>query len=180
MAGMRACTPAIAMTTEVRPVPEILLRPIATEDNAAVAAVIRDVMPSFGACGPGFALSDPEVEHMAEAYAAPRSAYFVVEIDGRVVGGAGIAPLAGAAADVCELRKMYYLPEARGLGLGDRMLRLCLATARDLGFKRCYLETLSGMDAAMRLYEKLGFCKLCGPLGDTGHFGCDRHYALDL
>jgi putative acetyltransferase len=163
MAAMRSCAPAIAKITEVRPVPEILLRPIATEDDAAVAGVIRDVMPSFGACGPGFALSDPEVEHMAEAYAAPRSAYFVVEIEGRVVGGAGVAPLAGTDADVCELRKMYFL-----------------TTARDLGYKRCYLETLTGMDAAMRLYEKLGFRQLCGPLGDTGHFGCDRHYSLDL
>ena len=160
--------------------PEILLRPITPDDDADAAAIIREVMPSFGASGPGFALSDPEVDHMAAAYTAPRSAYFVVEIDGRVVGGAGIAPLAGADADICELRKMYFLPEARGLGLGERMLRLCLETARDLGFRRCYLETLTGMDAAMRLYEKLGFRQLCGAIGNTGHFGCDRHYALDL
>ena len=40
-------------------------------------------------------------------------------------------------------------------------------------------QTLAGMDAAKRLYERLGFRKLCGPLGATGHFGCDQHYVLE-
>jgi len=159
---------------------EALIRPIGPGDDEAIAAIIRTVMSSFGACGPGFALNDPEVGHMSAAYSVPRSAYFVLETDGRVVGGAGIAPLEGADDDTCELRKMYYLPEARGRGLGARMLDHCLAQARAMGFRRCYLETLTGMGAAMRLYEKAGFRRLCGPLGRTGHFGCDTHYVLEL
>lgn len=159
---------------------EALIRPIEERDDGAVAAVIRDVMPSFGACGAGFALGDAEVDAMSAAYAAPRSAYFVVEEAGKVVGGAGIAPLAGGDADTCELRKMYFLPAARGRGLGARMLRRCLETARALGFRRCYLETLTGMDDAMRLYERAGFRRLPAALGDTGHFSCDRHYLLEL
>lgn len=159
---------------------EPLIRPIEARDDAAVAAIIRDVMPSFGACGAGFALSDDEVDAMSAAYAAPRSAYFVVEEAGRVIGGAGIAPLVAGDPDTCELRKMYYLPAARGRGLGERVLRLCLEQAREFGFRRCYLETLTGMDAAMKLYERAGFRRLPGPLGDTGHFSCDRHYLLDL
>ncbi len=157
-----------------------LVRPIEKRDDAAVAAIIREVMSSFGACGAGFALSDAEVDAMSAAYAAPRSAYFVVEEAGRVIGGAGIAPLDGGDPDTCELRKMYYLPAARGRGLGERVLHLCLERARAFGFRRCYLETLTGMDAAMKLYERVGFSKLPGPLGQTGHFGCDRHYLLDL
>ena len=157
-----------------------LIRPIRAEDDAAVAAIIREVMSSFGACGPGFAINDPEVDHMSSAYAAPRAAYFVLELDGRVAGGAGIAPLEGGEPDTCELRKMYFLPSARGRGLGERMLGLCLDRARELGFRRCYLETLTGMDAAMKLYEKAGFRRLCGPVGCTGHFGCDTHYLLEL
>ncbi len=158
----------------------IRLRPITANDDPVVASIIREVMPSFGAGGPGFAIGDAEVDHMSVAYAAPRSAYFVVELDGKVVGGAGVAPLAGGDPDTCELRKMYFLPSARGRGLGEQMLRLCLGTARALHFKRCYLETLTGMDDAMKLYEKLGFKALCGPLGSTGHFSCDRHYLLEL
>jgi putative acetyltransferase len=159
---------------------EHLLRPIAADDDVAVAAVMRTVMPEFGACGAGFTLDDPEVDRMSAAYAEPRSAYFVIERDGRVLGGGGVAPLAGADETVCELRKMYFLPELRGHGQGRRLLQHCLEVARQLGYRRCYLETLTGMEAAMRLYAQAGFKPLCGPLGSTGHSGCDRYYALDL
>jgi putative acetyltransferase len=162
------------------PIDRDTLRPIRPDDDAGMAAVIRAVMPEFGACGPGFAIKDPEVDHLSRAYAETGSAYFVLERDGRVVGGSGIAPLAGGERGVCELRKMYFLPEARGRGQGRAMLELCLETARRLGYRRCYLETLTGMDAAMRLYEQAGFTQLCAPLGATGHFGCDRWYAHDL
>jgi len=145
-----------------------------------MARVIRTVMPQFGASGPGFALGDPEVDHLSRAYSAPRSAYFVLERNGQIVGGAGIAPLAGGDADVCELRKMYFLDTVRGRGQGRRMLQHCLTTARQLNFKRCYLEPLTGMDAAQHLYADAGFKTLCGPLGATGHFACDRYYALHL
>lgn len=156
------------------------IRPIEARDDPAIAAVIRRVMPEFGACGAGFAINDPEVDWMHRAYTAPRCAYFVVELDGRVVGGGGVAPLDGGDPDTCELRKMYFLPEARGLGAGEALMRHCLTAARELGFRRCYLETLTGMDAAMRLYARTGFRPVCAPLGDTGHGGCDRFYVLGL
>jgi putative acetyltransferase len=156
------------------------LRPIQPGDDAAIGSVIRSVMPEFGAQGPGFAINDPEVDWMSRAYAGPRAAYFVVERDGRVLGGGGIAPLAGGGEGVCELRKMYFLPEVRGLGLGQALLRQCLATARSFGYRTCYLETLEGMGAAAALYDKLGFERLAQPMGATGHFGCNRFYALDL
>ncbi len=156
------------------------IRPILADDDAAMAAVIRTVMPEFGATGSGFAISDPEVDWMSRAYSAPRHAYFVLERDGRVLGGAGVAPLAGGDADVCELRKMYFLPEARGSGAGAAMMGRCLDAARGFGFTRCYLETLTGMDAAMRLYERSGFHRIDGPMGATGHGGCNRFYLLDL
>ena len=146
-----------------------------------MAAVIRAVMPEFGADGPGFAIHDPEVDHMSAAYAGPGAAYFVVvDATGQVVGGAGVAPLEGGEPGVCELRKMYFLPAARGQGVGEALLRHCLTVARDRGHRTCYLETLSGMDQAIRLYRKLGFRALCAPLGRTGHGGCDQWFALEL
>lgn len=157
-----------------------LLRPITPTDDAAMAAVIRTVMPEFGACGDGFAINDPEVDWMSRAYAAPRHAYFVLEVQGRVLGGAGVAPLAGGDAGTCELRKMYFLPEARGLGAGAAMMARCLDAARGFGFRQCYLETLTGMDAAMRLYERSGFRRIHAPMGATGHGGCNRFYLLEL
>ena len=159
---------------------EAAIRPIAPADDAAVAAIIRTVMPEFGATGDGFAINDPEVDWMSRAYAEPRHAYFVLERAGRVLGGAGIAPLAGGDPGTCELRKMYFLPEARGLGAGARMMARCLDAARAAGFARCYLETLRGMDAAMRLYERSGFRRIAAPLGATGHGGCNAFYLREL
>ena len=156
------------------------IRPITPADDSAMAAIIRAVMPEFGASGDGFAINDPEVDWMSRAYSKPRHAYFVFERGGRVLGGAGIAPLAGGDAGTCELRKMYFLPEARGTGAGARMMARCLDAAREAGFARCYLETLCGMDAAMRLYERSGFHRIDGPMGATGHGGCNTFYLRGL
>jgi putative acetyltransferase len=156
------------------------IRPITPADDAAVARIIRTVMPEFGAIGDGFAINDPEVDWMSRAYAEPRCSYFVIERDGEVLGGAGVAPLIGGDEDLCELRKMYFLPALRGLGAGTAMMERCLDAARAHGFRRCYLETLRGMDAAMKLYERSGFRRLPGPMGATGHGGCNAFYLLDL
>lgn len=156
------------------------LRPITAADNAAMADIIRRVMPEFGADGPGFAIHDAEVDGMHEAYARSRCSYFVVERGGAIVGGAGIAPLDGGEDDVCELRKMYFLPEARGIGAGSAMMQCCLDAARAHGFQRCYLETLTGMDAAQALYRRSGFTALCSAMGGTGHHGCDRYFIRPL
>jgi putative acetyltransferase len=156
------------------------MRPIRAADDADVAEIIRSVMPEFGAKGPGFAINDPEVGAMSAAYADARSVYFVVELAGRVMGGGGVAPLAGGDASTCELRKMYFLPEVRGRGAGRALLAKCIDAARERGFSRMYLETLTGMDAAKHLYESVGFRKRACALGTTGHFACDTYYDLAL
>ena len=152
----------------------LVIRPIETRDDPRIA------LPEFGGCGSGFAINDPEVDWMSRSYAQPRSAYFVVERDGVVEGGGGVAPLEGGDDDTCELRKMYFLPTLRGLGAGADVMRRSLDAARAFGFRRCYLETLTGMDAAMRLYEKNGFRRIDGPMGATGHGGCNTFYLMDL
>lgn len=156
------------------------IRPIDANDDATIAEIIRKVMPEFGAVGDGFAINDPEVDWISRAYSENRSAYFVVVMNGVVKGGGGIAPLTGGDPDTCELRKMYFLPDCRGLGAGTALMSRCLQAARQHGFKRCYLETLDSMRDAQSLYERTGFKKQSGTLGDTGHGGCDTFYVLDL
>jgi putative acetyltransferase len=162
------------------PDPPPRVRPIEPPDDPGLARLIRSVMPEFGACGPGYAIMDPEVDAMCAAYSAPRSRYWVVESGGRVVGGAGYAKLAGAGEGVCELRKMYLYPELRRRGFGARLLSIVLEHARADGYHVCYLETLESMMAARRLYERFGFERLEQPMGDTGHHGCDTWYARSL
>ncbi|MBX3472512.1 MAG: GNAT family N-acetyltransferase [Planctomycetes bacterium] len=137
-------------------------------------------MTELGASGPGFAIHDPEVGAMSAAYPPPRAGYFVVEEAGRVVGGAGFAPLTGGPDGTCELRKMYFEAGLRGRGLGRALLERVLDAARAAGHTRCYLETLEAMDRARLLYERSGFARLRAPEGATGHFGCDAWYARDL
>jgi putative acetyltransferase len=155
------------------------VRPIAAQDDAAVQHIIETVMPEFGANGAGFAIHDPEVKAMYAAYQIPGARYFVVELDGKVAGAGGVAELVGVAA-TCELRKMYFLPQLRGLGAGQALMQSCLHAARELGYRHVYLETLTGMDAAVKLYEHTGFQRLTQAMGATGHFGCNRFYLLNL
>jgi putative acetyltransferase len=157
-----------------------MLRLIAREDNKQVANIIRTVMPEFGASGAGFAIHDKEVDNMFETYTMERSAYFVWDNGGVILGGGGIAPLSGGDANTCELKKMYFLPAGRGLGLGQKILDACVDSARKFNFGYCYLETFNTMKSAMKLYEKNGFQKIPGPLGNTGHFACDTFYRLKL
>jgi putative acetyltransferase len=159
---------------------DLVLRPIQAMDDPQVKALIEAVMPEFGASGPGFAIHDPEVQAMSQHYVGARARYFVILRDNRVVGGAGFAPLDGGDPTVCELRKMYFLPELRGLGMGARMLRHVLEAAAAAGFLTCYLETLESMHGARKLYGRFGFEQLDRPLGATGHFGCDAWYARPL
>jgi putative acetyltransferase len=159
---------------------QTIFRLIRPQDNEKVAAIIRTVMTEFGASGAGFAIHDEEVDNMYAAYTRPGCVYYVCEVDSQVVGGGGIGPLAGGDADTCELKKMYFLPEGRGRGLGQRILDCCLEAARNMGYTWCYLETFHTMKQAMKLYEKNGFEKISGPCGNTGHFACDTFYKKKL
>lgn len=149
-------------------------------DNLEIASIIREVMAEFGATGDGYSESDPEVDNMFANYRGDKSVYFVIEKDGELVGGGGMAPLVGGNASTCEIRKMFFLPSARGFGLGRKLLKRIISEARERGYADCYIETLKRMEAANALYESVGFQKLEQPLGATGHSKADIWYRLVL
>lgn len=158
---------------------EFQVRPIRKSDNKFMEKIIIDVMTEFGAVGEGYSIKDAEVANMFDAYNNDKSAYFVITRGKEVLGGAGVGILP-EAEDVCELKKMYFVPEIRGIGLGEKLLNLCLDAARKIGYKRCYLETLERMPQARGLYMKYGFDPINGPVGCTGHYSCDNYYIRDL
>jgi putative acetyltransferase len=149
-----------------------LLRLIQFVDNQQIATVIRSVLIEHDVPKVGTAYADVSLDFMFEAYSKPRSAYFVVEQNGKIIGGAGINQLENEAESFCELQKMYFLPEARGLGLGQQMMAACLEAAISFGFKHCYLETMPNMFDAQNLYKKVGFTYIKEPMGSTGHTSC--------
>ena len=157
------------------------IRPITAADNPHIAAVVRAVSAEYGlTADKGYGVADPNLDFLHETYQGKHSRYWVIEgPDGAILGGGGIAPLAGEAG-TCELQKMYFLPALRGLGLGRRLVLQALAEARTLGYQRCYLETTADLREATSLYESLGFVHLPGPLGCTGHDACEICMVLAL
>lgn len=156
------------------------LRLITENDIEIVSEIIRTVMTEFQAVGCGYSINDSEVDDMFTAYLPEGSAFYVVEEDGQVLGCGGYAPLTGGDKSTCELRKMYFLPELRGTGMGAQMLLLCLDEARRDGYRHCYLETMEGMEKARSLYERHGFEYLDEPMGDTGHSSCGTWMSMGL
>jgi putative acetyltransferase len=156
------------------------IRKIENKDNEALGTIVQTVLMEMGAPKVGTAYADPYLFSLFETYNKPNAVYFVVENEGRVIGGAGIGQLENAAANICELQKMYFLPEARGLGLGTKLMNLCLQVAKDFGYKQCYLETMTYMDDAQKLYKKVGFKLLDAPMGCTGHTSCPVWMLKDL
>jgi putative acetyltransferase len=161
-------------------VTEVKIRPIRKSDIIAVANIIRDVMTEFGAVGCGYSINDAEVDDMYTAYSPEGSEFYVLELGGDILGCGGFAPLAGGDDEICELRKMYFLSQLRGTGMGRALLKLCLDRAAAHGYRRCYLETMDGMEQARKLYEKHGFRYLDKPMGNTGHTSCGTWMAREL
>lgn len=162
------------MTMSIATSVNILVRPITPEDNPAIADVIRQVSAEFGlTADKGYTVSDPDLDKLYQLYSRPRSAYWVIEFNGRIAGGGGIAPLADAGAQICELQKMYFLSSLRGRGLAHELALKALAFGRAEGFTHCYLETTATLTRAIALYERLGFEHISGPMGRTGHVDCE-------
>lgn len=156
------------------------IREIQQQDNQQVKKVIQDVLVEMGVPKVGTAYEDKALDDMTAEYMAERKAYFVIEKSNQIIGCCGIGPLPGFEEKICELQKMYFLPEARGRGLGAQMMDTCLKYAKSQGYKKCYIETLPYMKDACKLYKKTGFEELEKPLGNTGHYNCTVWLIKDL
>jgi len=156
------------------------IRSIERPDSAALAKIIRQVMEEFGVNLPNTVYTDPTTDHLFELFQKNGAVYNVAEVDGKIVGGGGIYPTDGLPDGVCELVKMWLLPEARGLGLGRTMIEKCLQQAKQLGFNKVYLESMPELKQALRIYEKFGFEYLNTQMGNSGHTGCQKWMIKEL
>jgi len=153
---------------------QIAVRPIEEKDNAVLATIIRQVMEEFAVNLPNTVYDDPATDNLFELFQKDKAVYNVAEVDGKIVGGGGIYPTGGLPDGVCELVKMWLLPEARGLGLGRSMVEKCLQQAKELGYNKVYLESMPELKQALRVYEKFGFEYLNAQMGKSGHTGCQK------
>lgn len=152
----------------------INIRLIEQRDNRSLATIIRESLAEFGANKPGTVYYDSTTDALYELFKTPGSVYFVAEEDDKLLGGGGIFPTDGLPGKTCELVKMYLHKDARGKGLGRTLIEHCLQWAKQNGYEQVYLETMPELKKALKVYELFGFEYLDGPLGNSGHFGCDR------
>jgi len=155
------------------------IRAIKKEDNVQVKTIIQDSLKSLGLDIPGTAYFDPQLSNLYDYYNNLNHAnYWVVELDGEVVGGVGIAPF-NEQNKICELQKLYLSPKAQGLGLSRKLMDTALTFARE-HYDKCYLETMHQLKTACILYDKYGFSLLNEPLDGSEHSTMDAWYLKDL
>ncbi|QTN27971.1 GNAT family N-acetyltransferase [Rhodoferax sp. AJA081-3] len=89
----------------------------------------------------------------------PRGAFYLVYVDGALAGMGGLRPLDNGA---CEIKRIYVRPAARGLHMGQTILRRLLADAQAFGYQRVCLDSAPFMQSAQRIYAAEGFVD-CDP-----------------
>lgn len=150
----------------------VIIRGIQQSDNPFLSKIVKGTLAEFGANHPNTVYYDPTTDTLYELFQKKGATYFVAELNDEIVGGGGIYPTDGLPEDTCELVKMYLLPHARGTGLGRTLIEKCISTAKELGYKKIYLESMPELKQALKVYAKFGFEYLKGPMGNSGHTGC--------
>ena len=156
------------------------IRRLQHDDVHQLLELIKSVRQEFGLSNRVSTLLEPSDYAVLDVYRNRRSAYFVAIMGTKVLGGAGIFPLANEDWGTCELQRMYLHSQHRGRGIGQSLLNACLEAARLLGFERCYAETVSEMSTAIAFYERNGFRRLTTPIGITSHRHNDCWLLLDM
>lgn len=153
----------------------MLIREIKATDNNILKQIIQTSLQDLDLAIEGTAYFDPQLDHLSDYYQnLQHAAYWVVELNQKVVGGIGIAPLE-AIPSTCELQKLYLSSEAQGLGFSKGLMKTALSFASQ-HYEACYLETNHNLKTACVLYEKFDFKLLNSPLSKTGHIAMDRWY----
>jgi len=158
----------------------MIIREIKPEDNAQIESIITLCFDEFELPTAGSSLEDYDVKKMYEGFQTENAIFYVLEENGRVLGGGGIKQLKGYKRDTCELQKMYFHPDARGKGFGKKLFDKCIQAAKDFDYKFCYLESASQLKTAIKIYEMNGFKHLEKPLGNTGHTICGVYMTKKL
>lgn len=148
---------------------------------AATPADIEDARRLFRAYVDGLGLDlsfqrvETELATLPGKYAPPTGTILLArDAPGRALGCVALRPF---AEGICEMKRLYAAPEARGSGLGRRLAEAILAEARTMGYRRMLLDTLATMTPALGLYAALGFAPVPAyydnPLPGTVYLGRD-------
>lgn len=154
---------------------------ITPEVDTELAVIIRKNLENAHLDIPGTAYFDPELDHLSSYYLEqPETRRYIVlfDEDGQLLGGVGLAEFENIE-NCAEMQKLYLRDEAKGKGLGKLLVTLIEAAARELGYKKLYLETHTNLDIAIKLYERMGFTLIERP-DFVQHTTMDRFFIKDL
>lgn len=157
---------------------KIVVRSIVKADDQIIFELIQSILSAHKLDVPGTAYFDPQLAVLSEFYGQfteTKAAYFVLEIDGQVVGGAGFGPI-DLENQICELQKLYLADECQGQGYSRLLLEKVFSEAK-VFYKKIYLETHSNLEKAMKIYPKFGFERLESPLNGSEH-GFMNHWMI--
>lgn len=127
------------------------IRPLREAEVEAARQVITAVCFEFFGHAP---LEFEDMDDIQSHYSGSTGAFLVLTDDGKVVGTGAIRCLDDST---CELKRMWFLKEYRGRGLGKQMAQMLLDSAKQMGYKRVRLDTSPTLEQAVGLYRKLGF-----------------------
>ena len=153
---------------------DFLIRDWEPGDRTPAATLIASVLTEYGLT-PEASGADQDVYHIETAYWQAGGEFWVVQQQEKLVGTAGYYPIQ-RGKNAVEIRKMYLLPEVRGLGLGRFLLRSLEERIAEQGFEQIWIETASVLKEAVQLYESSGYQPGTGV--ETKR--CDRIYFKDL
>lgn len=154
------------------------LRAIEEKDNQAVGEIVQASLSSRGLDLPGTAYFDPHLFSLYAYYQLPKRAYWVLEKEGKVIGGCGIGPF-GDSDTVGELQKLYIRDEEQGQGYAHLLMKKALEFAEE-HYESCYIDTFASLKEANKLYEKYGFKKLAAPISGSEHNACDTWFLKEF
>lgn len=122
---------------------KFIIRPITADDDAAIAAIIRDNLRAAHLDIPGTAYFDPELDYLSDFYNAEpqrRRYYIAADENGTVIGGVGYAEFPGVE-NCAELQKLYLDDTVKGRGYSHELMAAVERGAKAAGYKKIYLET---------------------------------------
>jgi putative acetyltransferase len=151
-------------------------------DRVTAARVIERALAEYG-LGWEPEGADRDVIAVEEYYLDRGGEFWVVEMQGEIIGTSAYYPCLVAASppaqrneQAVEIRKMYLTSTARGHGLGKYLLGALEREIAVRGYREIRIETASILTAAVKLYESHGY----QPIADVETARCDRAYVKIL
>jgi putative acetyltransferase len=114
---------------------------------------------------------EKELQTLQQVYSPPQGCIILAKQNGQTLGCIALKPI---GEDICEMKRLYVRPEARGMGWGRKLVEELIRFAKESAYKSMKLDTVSKLKEAIALYRSVGFIEtspyVFNPLSDVLYF----------